>query len=88
MAFSTATNKARVEVGVSPAEFGRDHDFADQFDDHLAFFLRAGFAPGLFPLCAHDYLCVLNCFKRKIILVAVISRVNPIGDVLLIDAKR
>ena len=45
--------QTRVEVGISPAQFGRDHDFADQFDDHLAFFVRARFAPGLFPLCAH-----------------------------------
>ena len=45
--------KAGVEIGVRAAEFGRDHDFADQFGGHLTFFLRAGFAPGLFPLCAH-----------------------------------
>ena len=46
--------EARVEVGVSPAEFGGDADFTDQLDDHLAFLLRVGFATGLFPLSAHD----------------------------------
>jgi hypothetical protein len=48
--------QARVEVGVSAAELGRDHDFADELDDHLAFFVRVDFAPGLFPLCAHGFL--------------------------------
>src|SRR5207244_12913419 len=42
-----------VEIGVRPAQFGGDHDFADQLDDQLAFLLRVGFAPGLLPLCAH-----------------------------------
>jgi hypothetical protein len=53
--------EAGVEIGVRAAEFGRDHDFADQFGGHLAFFLRAGFAPGLFPLCAQGtWIPVLN----------------------------
>jgi hypothetical protein len=47
--------QARVEVGVGAAEFGRDHDFADELDDHLAFFVRVDFAPGLLPLCAHKF---------------------------------
>ena len=47
--------QARVRVRVRAAEFGGDHDFADQFDDQLAFLLRVGFAPGLFPLCAHRF---------------------------------
>ena len=46
--------QARVQVGIRPAELGRDGDLAHQFDDHLAFFLRADFAPGLFPLCSHE----------------------------------
>ena len=45
--------EARVQVRLRAAEFGRDHDFADQLDDHLAFLLRVDFAPGLFPLCTH-----------------------------------
>ncbi|MEJ0090509.1 MAG: hypothetical protein WDM80_12315 [Limisphaerales bacterium] len=45
--------QSRIEIGIGPAHLGRDHDFADQLDDHLAFFVRARFAPGLFPLCAH-----------------------------------
>ena len=45
--------EARVKVRVRAAEFGRDHDFADQLGGHLAFLLRVFFAPGLFPLCAH-----------------------------------
>ena len=48
--------EARVQVGVRAAEFGRDHDFADQLGGHLAFLLRVVFAPGLFPLCAHGVL--------------------------------
>ena len=47
--------QARVEIGVGAAELGRDHDFADELDDHLAFFVRVDFAPGLFPLCAHEF---------------------------------
>ena len=38
---------------VRPAQFGRDHQLADQFGDHLPLLLRVGFAPRLFPLCAH-----------------------------------
>ena len=45
--------QARIRSGSGTAQFGRDHDFADQLDDHLALLLRVGFAPGLFPLCAH-----------------------------------
>ena len=55
LGFFDGGEEARIEVGVRPAEFGRDHDFADQFGGHLAFFLRVDFAPGLFPLCAHGY---------------------------------
>ena len=51
--------KARVQVWVRPAEFGRDYDLADQFGGHLAFLLRVFFAPGLFPLCAHRLLLSL-----------------------------
>ena len=51
--FLDGDEEARVQVGVGAAQLGRDHDFADQFGGHLAFFLRVNFAPGLFPLCAH-----------------------------------
>ena len=54
LGFFDGGEEARIEVGVRPAEFGRDHDFADQFDGHLALFLRVDFASGLFPLCAHS----------------------------------
>ena len=46
--------QARVGIGVRAAELGGDHDFADQFGGHLALLLRVGFAPRLFPLCAHS----------------------------------
>ncbi len=55
----------RVEVGVSAAELGRDHDFADELDDHLAFFVRVDFAPGLFPLCSHRFSTVWKNFAAK-----------------------
>ena len=57
--------KAGVEIGVRAAEFGRDHDFADQFGGHLTFFLRAGFAPGLFPLCAHVLNLSFGLFQQE-----------------------
>src|SRR4029077_12137401 len=59
--FLDGGGKARVEVGVSAAELGGDHDFADQFGDQLAFLLRIGFAPGLFPLCAQSSWLRLLC---------------------------
>jgi hypothetical protein len=50
--FFDGGGETRVEIGVRAAELGGNHDFADQFGDQLAFLLRIGFAPGLFPLCA------------------------------------
>jgi hypothetical protein len=43
-----------VQLGVCSAQLGGDGDFAHQLDDHLTLLLRVGFAPGLFPLCAHE----------------------------------
>ena len=53
-AFSVAAARRGVEVRIGAAEFGGDHDFADEFCDELAFFLSGQFAPGLFPLSTHD----------------------------------
>ncbi len=71
--FFDGSEEARIKVGVRTAEFGRDHDFADQFGNHLAFFLRVDFAPGLFPLRAHSLASVerssrgfnANCAARN-----------------------
>src|SRR5205814_204365 len=46
--------KAWIRVGIGSAELGSNRYFANELVDQLTFFLRVGFASGLFPLCAHD----------------------------------
>ena len=45
--------ESRIQVGIRAAEFGGDHDFANEFADDLALFLGVGLASCLFPLRSH-----------------------------------
>ena len=54
--FLDGSEKARVRIRFGAAEFGRDHDFFDDFADHLTLFQAGDFTFCLEPLASHRVL--------------------------------